>query len=322
MKREKIPLLAIIVPCFNEEEILENSINELIKIITILSNKNKIDKNSYLYLIDDGSTDKTWSIITDSYNKNNTNIKALKLIKNYGMQKALLAGYENSNILGCDCAISIDADLQQDINSIEKFIDEYIRDNTLDIILGIRNDRKSDSFSKKITANIFYILARILGLNIIKNHADYRLVTKKALEILNLYKNKNFFFRSFFLNIGLKYSYLYFDVKKAKRKSKFSIPKMLYLALDSFTLLNIKPLRILLICGFFILLLGILLNLLLLLLTIFFKYSINRYNIIWAIFIFFSGLNIFAIGIIGEYVGKILENFNDNPRYIKEKELK
>lgn len=320
MKREKIPLLSIVVPCFNEEYIIKDSINKLLNIINTLQNKNKIDKNSYLYLIDDGSQDKTWNIITDFHNKN-TNIKALKLIKNYGMQQALLAGYENSNIVGCDCVISIDADLQQDINSIEKFIDKYISDDSIDIILGIRNDRKSDTFLKKITANIFYILAKSLGLNIIKNHADYRLITKKALEILSLYKNNSFFFRTFFIDIGLQYSYLYFDVGKEPRKSKFSISKMLYLALDSFTLLNIKPLRILLTFGFFILILGIFLNLLLIILIVFFKYSINRYNIIWCIFILFSGLHIFSIAIIGEYIGKLLENFYNNPRYIKEKEL-
>ena len=160
MKREKVPLLSIIVPCFNEEEVLSNTIQTLLNILNLLSNKNKIDKNSYLYLIDDGSTDKTWNIITEAHKKNK-NLKALKFIKNYGMQKALLAGYENSNILGCDCAISIDADLQQDIYAIEKFIDEYTNDNSLDIILGVRNNRKTDSFLKKATANIFYMLAKL-----------------------------------------------------------------------------------------------------------------------------------------------------------------
>lgn len=321
MKREKIPLLSIIVPCFNEEEILSNSIKELLDILNFMSNKNKIDKNSYLYLIDDGSTDKTWNVITEAHKKHR-NIKALKFIKNYGMQKALLAGYENANILGCDCAISIDADLQQDINLIEKFIDEYTNNKSLDIVLGIRNDRKADTFSKKVTANIFYILAKILGLKLIQNHADYRLVSKKALETLSLYKNNNFFFRSFFLNIGLKYSCLYFDVKRTSRKSRFSIPKMLYLAWDSFSLLNIKPLKILLSCGFFILILGLFLNLLLAYLTIFLNYNIDKYNIIWAIFIFFSGLQLFSIGIIGEYVWKALKKSSNNPRYIIEKELK
>lgn len=321
MKREQIPLLSIVVPCFNEEEILKNNIKELLNVLSNLSNKNKIDRNSYLYLIDDGSTDQTWDIITE-WHKKSSNIKALKFIKNYGMQKALLAGYENSNILGCDCVISIDADLQQDINSIERFIDKYINDNSLDIILGIRNDRKTDTFLKNLTANTFYILAKIIGLNIVKNHADYRLVTKKTLEILSLYKNNSFFFRTFFINIGLKYSYLYFDVGKEIRKSKFSISKMLCMALDSFTLLNMKPLRILLVFGFIILILGIFLNLLLIILTIFFKCSINKYSIIWCFFILFSGLHIFSIGIIGEYIEKLLENFYNNPRYIKESELK
>lgn len=321
MKREKTPLLSIVVPCFNEEDVLANTIKELLNILTILSNKSKIDKNSYLYLVDDGSTDKTWDIITE-WHKKRASIKALKFIKNYGMQKALLAGYENSNILGCDCAISIDADLQQDIKSIEKFIDEYTNDNTLDIILGVRNDRKADTFSKKTTANIFYILARVLGLKLIKNHADYRLVSKKALEMLKLYKNNHFFFRSFFLNMGLKYSCLFFDVKKANRKSRFNILKMLYLALDSFALLNLKPLRILLVCGFTILLLGIFFNLIIIYLTMFLKHSIDTYSIILVVSVFFLGLHLFSIGIIGEYIGKILEGLQNSPKYIKEKELK
>lgn len=321
MKREKIPLLAIVVPCFNEEDIIENNINKLLNILNILSNKNKINKNSYLYLVDDGSTDKTWDIITELHNKN-TNIKALKLIKNYGMQKALLAGYENSNILGCDCLISLDADLQQDINFIEKFIDEYINDNSIDVVLGIRKDRKGDNFIKKITASCFYKLAKILGLNIIKNHADYRLISKHALEILNLYKSKNFFFRTFFINIGLKYSCLYFDVSPSKRKSKFKLLKMISLAIDSFSSFNLKPLRILLVLGASTLLLGIFLSLLFIFMNLFLNDPINRYNFIWCLFLFFSGLHVLSIGIVGEYIGKTVENSADIPRYIKEKELK
>lgn len=320
MKREKIPLLSIVIPCFNEEEVIENSINKLLNIIFILSNKNKIDKNSYLYLIDDGSTDKTWDIITKLHNTNKS-IKALKLIKNYGMQKALLAGYENSNTLGCDCVISIDADLQQDINSIETFIDKYSNDDSIDIILGIRKNRNCDNFIKKLTANLFYTLAKLLGLNIIKNHADYRLVSKKALEKLSLYKNREFFFRTFFINIGLNYSCLYFDVLPTNRKSKFKLSKMISLAIDSFISFDLKPLRLLLIFGSFTLLLGIFLNLFLIFINLLFNYPINKYNAICCILILFSGLHIFSIGILGEYIGRIVEISINNPKYIKEKDL-
>ena len=189
------PTLAIIVPCFNEELCVKSTIEKLLILLNSMVNKNKIKNDSYLYLVDDGSADNTWNIIEDAHKKDKR-VKALKFIRNFGNQKALIAGLEGVRNLGCDCAVSIDADLQQDENAIELFIEEYMKG--ADIVSGIRNDRKTDSFFKKITALMFYKTMNILGAKIPPNHSDYRLVSKRTLDIMELYPENYLFLRGFF----------------------------------------------------------------------------------------------------------------------------
>ena len=178
------PRLAIIVPCFNEELCVKSTVEQLLNVLNKLVSDEKIKPDSYIYLVDDGSVDKTWEIIEEFHNKNKL-IKGLKFVRNFGNQKALLAGLDCVRAIGCDCAVSIDADLQQDEWAIEKFVDEYMKG--ADIVSGIRNDRKTDSFFKKITALMFYKTMNILGAKIPPNHSDYRLVSKRALNILEQY---------------------------------------------------------------------------------------------------------------------------------------
>ena len=179
-KDTKLPQLAIVVPCYNEELCVENAVKRLSEVINFLVDKNKVASNSYLYFVDDGSKDSTWEIIKKLHNENSS-VKGTKFITNFGNQKALLAGLEGVNEIGCDCAVTIDADLQQDEWSIEKFIDEYT--NGYDVVLGVRNNRKTDTFFKKWTALMFYKLMNLLGAKIQENHSDYRLVSKRALDI-------------------------------------------------------------------------------------------------------------------------------------------
>ena len=235
------PILAIIIPCYNEELCVKTTVTTLLNLLDKLIEKGKIKPNSYLYLVDDGSKDKTWSIIV-SLNQADKRVKALKFIRNFGNQKALIAGLEGVRGIGCDCAVSIDADLQQDENSIEEFIDEYMKG--ADIVSGIRNDRKTDSFFKKFTALAFYKTMNILGAKIPPNHSDYRLVSKKALDIMELYPEKYLFLRGFFNEVGLKTSFVHFNVKpRMAGQSKFNFVSLMGLALNGITSYSIVPLR-------------------------------------------------------------------------------
>lgn len=227
------PLLAIVIPCYNEELCIEETVNKLLVVLKDLTDKDKIQQDSYLYLVDDGSRDGTWSIIEKLHNSNPL-IKGLKFVKNFGNQKALIAGLEGVRAIGCDCALTIDADLQQDEWSIEKFIDKYTEG--YDVVCGIRNNRKTDSFFKKFTALAFYKVMNLLGANIPVNHSDYRLVSRHALDIMEQFPERYLFLRGFFNDIGFKTAYVNFDVKpRLHGKSKFNVASLAILALNGIT---------------------------------------------------------------------------------------
>ncbi len=313
--------LAVIIPCYNEELCVKSTSDRLCEVLTDLINKNKITPDSYLYFVDDGSSDKTWEIIEDLHSKNPTQVKGLKFIKNFGNQKALIAGLEGVRAMGCDCAVSIDADLQQDENAIEKFIDEFHNGN--EIVLGVRNNRKTDSFLKKTTAVMFYRLMNILGVKIPMNHSDYRLVSKKALDIMNKYSETDLFLRGFFHEVGLKSTIVKFDVKpRTAGVSKYNFMKLLALALNGITSFSIVPLRIVAVLGFFMAVIAFLVGLETVFEKIFFNESPNGFATSIILSCFFGGLQIFCLGVIGEYVGQVFREVKSRPRYIPEKELK
>ena len=313
--------LAIIIPCFNEELVVKTTVETLLGVLDNIISKGKITDNSYIYLVDDGSKDSTWNIIEDLHQKYGERIKGTKFIRNYGNQKALIAGLQSVREIGCDCAVSIDADLQQDENAIEIFIDEFHKG--ADIVSGIRNDRKTDSFFKKYTALCFYKLMNILGVKIPPNHSDFRLVSKHALDILEQYREEGLFLRGFFHEIGLKTSYVHFNVKpRALGSSKYNFFSLTSLALNGITAFSIVPLRIIAACGV-ITMLG---SFLLALEVILEKYILHTTPSGWATLVillaFFGGLQIFCLGIIGEYLGQIFNEVKARPRYIKGIELK
>lgn len=312
--------LAIIIPCYNEELVIKSTVETLLTVLDRIIEKNKITEDSYIYLVDDGSKDTTWQIIENLRETHGNRIKGTKFVRNYGNQKALIAGLLGVKEIGCDCVISIDADLQQDENVIEVFVDEYQKG--ADIVSGIRKDRKTDSFFKKYTALCFYKLMNLLGVKIPPNHSDFRLVSRKGLEILEKYNEAGLFLRGFFHEIGLKTAYVNFDVKpRALGCSKFNFFSLTSLALNGITAFSIVPLRIIAAIG----VLTVLGSFLLAIEVIIEKYIFNNTPEGWAtlviLFAFFGGLQIFCLGIIGEYLGQIFQEVKARPRYIKEREL-
>lgn len=315
----KKPTLAIIIPCYNEELLVESTVNSLFEVINSLIEKDKIQQDSYIYLVDDGSQDKTWSII-EKLHKENSLVKGAKFVKNYGNQKALMAGLLGVREIGCDCVVSIDADLQQDQWAIEKFIDKFVEGN--DIVSGIRNGRETDSFFKRTTALMFYKAMNLMGAKIPVNHSDYRLVSKRALDILAQYTEKQLFLRGFFHEIGLRTAYVKFDVKpRTLGESKYNFLSLLGLALNGITSFSIIPLRIIAILGFFMALFSFGLGLE----VLYEKIVLNSTPKGWAtqiVFLtFFGGLQLFCLGIIGEYLGQVYREVKARPRYIKDIEL-
>ncbi len=312
--------LAVIIPCYNEELCIKSTSERLCEVLDDLIKKGKISAESYLYFVDDGSSDRTWQIIEDLHTQNPNRFKGLKFIKNYGNQKALIAGLEGVRTLGCDCAISIDADLQQDENAIEKFIDEFHNGN--EIVLGVRNNRKTDKFLKKTTAVMFYKLMNILGVKIPMNHSDYRLVSKNALDIMGKYNETDLFLRGFFHEVGLKHTIVKFDVKpRSAGVSKFNFMSLLALALNGITSFSVVPLRIVAVLGFFMAVIAFLVGVETVFEKLVFNNSPNGIATAIILLCFFGGLQIFCLGIIGEYVGQVFREVKARPRYIPEKEL-
>lgn len=317
---EKNTILAITIPCFNEELVVNSTVETLLGVLDKIIEKGKISSESYIYLVDDGSKDRTWAIIEDLHKTYGSRVRGTKFVRNYGNQKALIAGLLGVKSIGCDCVISIDADLQQDENAIETFVDEYHKG--AEIVSGIRNDRKTDSFFKKYSALCFYKLMNILGVKIPPNHSDFRLVSSKGLEILEKYSEAGLFLRGFFHEIGLKTAYVHFNVKpRALGCSKFNVFSLTSLALNGITAFSIVPLRIIAAVG----VLTVLGSFLLALDVVFEKYFLHNTPSGWATLVillaFFGGLQIFCLGIIGEYLGQIFNEVKARPRYIKDKEL-
>ncbi len=317
----QIPVLAITIPCYNEELCLEATCNRLMEVLEELMQKGKISDKSYIYCVDDGSSDSTWNIIEDLHSKFPEKIKGLKFIRNYGNQKALVAGLEGVRNLGCDCCVSIDADLQQDENAIEKFIDEYM--NGYQVVLGVRTDRKTDGFIKKYTALMFYKVMNVLGAKIPVNHSDFRLVSKKALDMMALYPEKALFLRGFFYELGLKTKKVSFDVKpRFAGSSKFNLASLIALALNGITSFSIVPLRIIAGLGFLMATVAFFIGIETVVEKFLFNNSPNGVATTIILLCFFGGVQIFCLGIIGEYVGQVYREVKARPRYVVDTELK
>ena len=306
--------LIIVVPCYNEQEMLDYTTDELLKVIDRLQQDGKIGTGKILY-VDDGSKDATWSII-ERLTRRHEAVCGLKLAHNVGHQNALWAGLEWASLHG-DVSISIDADLQDDTRAIDEMVD---RDNQgTDIVYGVRKDRQTDSVFKRQTALMFYRLVRNLGEEIIYNHADFRLMSRRALKALMTYPERNIFLRGMVPRIGLSTACVYYDRKERMAgESKYPFSKMFALAMDGITSFSVRPLQWIYIAGFIMVFLA--------LVAITYCLSVYQFSeVVWgwtSILIsiwFIGGATLVSIGIIGEYVGKIYREVKRRPRYFVEK---
>ena len=293
--------LAIIVPCYNEQEVILTTIKQIDQLLTLLIKKEKIANDSYVIYVNDGSNDDTWNIIENNY-KVYQHLQGLNLAGNVGHQNALLAGMHHVSDK-CDMAISIDADLQDDINVIEQMIYKYYQGCT--IVYGVRDDRSSDTVFKRFTAQTFYKLMQFLGVKSIYNHADFRLVDKRALKFLKEYPERNLFLRGMVTLLGLNSDCVYYSRKEREAgESKYPLKKMLSFAFDGITSFSIKPITMILLLGIIIMLFSIIA-----IIYTLFSY-INGHSVAgWASLMisiwFLSGVQLFGIGLVGEYIGKV-----------------
>ena len=308
-------ILSIVVPCYNEEEMLPITFESLRNKIAELIEKGKISPESFLLFIDDGSKDKTWELI-DNENKVHKEVKGLKLAGNVGHQFALTAGLIFAKDI-CDIAISIDADLQDDIEVFEEMVDKY--HEGCDIVYGVRNKRKTDSIFKRVTAQGFYRVMNFFGAKTIYNHADFRLMSKRALEQFSKYSEENLYLRGIVPLIGYKTECVYYDRKvRVAGKSKYPLRKMIALAVEGITSFSVKPIRYIVLLGFISVLLS-LAAFVYALVSFFLKTVEPGWTSLIVSIWFLGGVQLISIGLIGEYIGKIYMEVKRRPRYNIEK---
>jgi len=304
--------LAIVVPCYNEEEVLSETINVLVRVIRDLVKKEKLSDQSFVLFVDDGSKDKTWKLIQKEYEINKY-VYGLKLSKNRGHQNALLAGltYAKDH---ADMTISIDADLQDDVNVIEKMVDKY--HEGCEIVYGVRDNRDTDNIFKRNSAQIFYKLMRGLGVDSVYNHADYRLMSKKAVNELEKYHEQNLFLRGIIPLIGYKTDCVYYSRGKRKAgESKYPLKKMISFAWDGITSFSIKPITLISITGATIAFISGISIIYILIGKLVYGHLIEGWTSMMISIWFLGGVQLLSIGIIGEYIGKTYMESKRRPRY-------
>ncbi|MBR1427136.1 MAG: glycosyltransferase family 2 protein [Paludibacteraceae bacterium] len=308
--------LNIVVPCYNEEAVLQETTKQLSALIDALIEKGKIAACDIVY-VDDGSHDTTWTLI-EQLQTENKYVHGLKLAHNVGHQNALWAGMEWSDGK-CDAMVSIDADLQHDIRKIEDMVDAYHKG--YEVVYGIRNSRKTDSVFKKRTALGFYNLMRKMGVDIIPNHADFRLLGSKALHALMQYPERNMFLRGMVRLIGFPSTEVYFDVhERFAGESKYTLSKMLNFAADGITSFSVQPLRIISVIGMLCVLLSLAEMVYILIAWLRGSVVAGWSSLLFSVW-FLGGLLLLSVGIIGEYIGKIYKEVKQRPRYIIEKNI-
>lgn len=311
-------ILYLVVPCYNENEVLFETSKRLLEKLEYLIDNNKISAESKIMFVDDGSKDRTWDIISNLHKKY-SRLLGLKLSKNRGHQNALLAGLMTAKDL-CDICISLDADLQDDIDVIDEFVEKS--DQGYEVIYGTRKSRHKDTFFKKTTALAFYKFMKLLGVDIVYNHADYRLLSKRALNHFAEFKEVNLFLRGIVPLLGFKSTTVeYVRNERFAGESKYPLKKMITFAVDGITSFSVRPIRIIFNVGLFI----FLISLIVLIYSIFVKffgYTTTGWTTIVASIWAIGGIQLLCIGILGEYIGKIYSEVKGRPRFIIETFLK
>lgn len=312
---EEKSILFIVVPCYNEEEVLPETIKRLNDKIITLIRDNKISDDSRVLFVDDGSKDNTWDLIEKTH-QSSKYFAGVKLSRNFGHQNALLAGLSVAKEK-CDISISMDADLQDDINAIDKMVDEY--HNGYEIVYGVRSSRKKDTVLKKTTAEGFYKLMKKMGADVVFNHADYRLLSKVALERLFEFNETNLFIRGIVPRIGYKSTTVEYERnERFAGESKYPFKKSLALAVDGITSFSIKPLFMIFWLGVVMAIIGFVAFVSLAVLMYFFP----AIGVVWPIvsaLMLFTGIILSVIGVVGVYVGKTYIETKHRPVFIIEK---
>lgn len=315
MERNSRPnTLYLVVPCYNEEEALPHSAQEMREKLNRLMQEGKVSAQSKILLVNDGSRDKTWKLIHDLCDTDPV-FSGLSFSRNYGHQSAILAGMMAAG-QHADIAVTIDADLQQDIGALDQFLEKY--QAGCEIVYGIRNDRNTDGFFKKMTANAFYGLMHLLGCKVMSNHADYRLLSKKALDALAEYKEVNLFLRGLIPTMGFQSDVVYFDVKEREAgTSKYTFRKMMTLATDGITSMSTRPIQLITLLGFLVSVFSFIM-IIYCIWDWFYGRNVPGYTTSLVVSLLMGGITIFSLGVVGEYVGKIYLEAKARPRYIVE----
>lgn len=306
------PSLYLIIPCYNEENVLPITAPQFLEQIKKMEKSGYISNKSKILFINDGSQDKTWEIIKELA-KSNKKYIGISQSRNRGHQNAVLAGLMEAKD-NCDITISIDCDGQDDINAIEEMVKEYI--NGCEVVYGVRSSRKTDSFFKRTTAQIFYKLLILMGVEVVYNHADYRLISSKVLKEFANFKEVNLYLRGMIPLVGFKHSSVYYERKeRIAGKSHYPLKKMLALALDGITSLSIKPIRMISTIGLTISIISFI-CIIWALISKFLGNTINGWTSLITIICFIGGIQLICLGILGEYIGKIYLETKERPRYI------
>ena len=309
--------LYLVIPCYNEQEVLPETARRLKAKLGGMIEAGTISGESRVLLVDDGSRDGTWELIS-ALHAGDPLFSGLKLAHNQGHQNALVAGLTVAKDL-CDIAISMDADLQDDVDAIDRFVAEYQRGS--DVVYGVRSSRASDTAFKRTTAVGYYRFLRWMGVEIVENHADYRLMSRRALEALSQYEEVNLFLRGIVPLIGFRTSVVRYERhERFAGESKYPLKKMLSFAIDGITSFSVKPIRLITTLG--VVIFGVsVLCLLWLLLTKLFGYTVEGWTTlmgsVWAL----GGIQLLCLGILGEYIGKIYKEVKRRPRFIVDKFL-
>lgn len=309
--------LIIVVPCYNEEEVLQETTRQLSTVLSSMEQEGTITEGKLLY-VDDGSRDATWHII-EQLSTENPRVMGLKLAHNVGHQQALWAGLEWAANAPFDAVVSIDADLQDDVQAIVEMTERF--NEGTDIVYGVRKERKTDTFFKKHTAQAFYKLMQTMGGDVVYNHADFRLMSKRALQALVAHPERNLFLRGIVRSLGYPSDYVYYDRhERFAGESKYPLSKMLNFAIDGITSFSVKPLRLITTFGLLFMFVAIVI-----IGYALYEHLIGHTIVGWTSLLvsmwFIGGAILTAIGIIGEYIGKIYKEVKRRPRYFIEKQI-
>ena len=306
------PILYFVIPCYNEEQVLPETCGLFLEKLITMIDAGKISGESRVLFVNDGSKDGTWNIIT-SLTEEDEHFAGISLAHNRGHQNALIAGLMEAR-LRADITISMDCDGQDDINCAEQMVDEYLKGN--EIVYGVRNDRSSDTGFKRTTAEGYYALLRAMGIEIIPNHADYRLMSSRVLNALAGYSEVNLFLRGIIPHMGFKSSVVYYSrAKRIAGTTHYPLKRMISLAIDGITSFSVKPLRMITILGFVVALLSFI-GIIYALISAATGNIVEGWTSMTCIICFVSGMQMISLGIIGEYIGKIYLETKRRPRYI------